>query len=473
LSATPLGELFEALAGGLAQPRHAWEAASIVAALLVAAAVSRAAVHALERRHKAAAPGSDERLRAERAMRAGRVIYPLAALALLWAAEGLLRWRHVLASAADARLLRLAISLMGALAVVRILFSLLRRVLRSTPLTLRIERAIGVLAVVGISLYATGLLEDVVQWLASFEIPLGNTLRVSLWSLLVGSATTLVALLAAMWLGSIIEDRLGRETALEPNLRTVLGRVARALLLVVALMVALALSGIDLTVLSVFSGALGVGLAFGLQRIAGSYVSGFILLLDRSLRIGDVVAVDKYFGQVTQISTRYTVLRSPDGTEAVIPNEMLIGSPVVNYTLQNRRISLSVDVTVGPDTDVRHALALMVEAARSQSRVLADPGPTAQLKEFQAGNLLLELSFWIADPENGRQNAQSAVALAVHESFRAHGLGLAAPRGDYRISAPPDGPAALPGALGAPTTISPTAPASVAVQGRGYNVTGN
>lgn len=418
---TPLGELIQALGAGPPQPRHAWEALGIALALLLAAVCAHALGRVLARRLR---PGASVALPG--------VLFPLIALVLLWMAEGLLRWGHVLSSAEDSRLMRLAIWLIGVLAAVRVLLALMRRVFRLTPLLARVQRLIGAIAILGIVLYATGMLDDVVDWLKSVEIPLGSAAHVSLWSVMAGSATMLVALLAAMWLGSVVEDRLQAETSLAPNLRTVLGRVARGVLLAVALLLAMSFSGVDLTVVSVFGGALGVGLGLGLQRIAGSYVSGFILLLDRSLQIGDVITVDKYHGQVTQISTRYTVLRSLDGTEAILPNEMLVGSAVVNYTLGNRRVGLSVSVTVGADVDLDKAFALMIAAAKAQPRVLPDPPPSAALRDFPSGNLLLEVGFTIADPENGRQNVQSDVAIAVFKAFRSNGIEIAAPRGVYR-----------------------------------------
>jgi small-conductance mechanosensitive channel len=436
---TPLGELAQALAEGLARPLHAWQAAAVGAALTLAWVSARLLAGALARRQAARAPrppdGAAARL-ADAAAGLRRVLFPLLGLALLWIAEGLLRWRHVVGNAGDARLLRLAMSLTGALASVRVLFALLRRVLRQSQLNAVIERAIGIAALLGVALYATGAWDDVVGWLSGTEIPLGNAARVSVWSILVGGITTLVALLAAMWLGSLIEERLAVQTGLEPNLRTVLGRVARALLLTVALLLALALSGIDLTVLSVFGGALGVGLGLGLQRIASNYVSGFILLLDHSLRIGDLVTVDKYYGQVTQISTRYTKLRAADGTEAIVPNEMLVSSPVVNLTLGDSRIALGVTVALGPQVDLPRVQALLVQAAAATPRVLPEPAPSAALKDLTGGNLLLEVGFWIADPAAGRQNVQSEVLAAVFQALRKEGIELAAPRGDFLVHPP-------------------------------------
>ncbi len=439
IGATPLGELEQALAEGLAQRRHAWEALVIALALVCALVLTRAIAHSLSRRalQGAAAPAPASTL--------PRLLFPVLSLCLLWLGEALLRLAHVLTGPVDARLLRLAASLVGTLALVRILFFLLRRVLHNTALIARFERVIGAVAIAGVALYATGALGDVVAWLAATRIPLGNAAEVSLWSILVAGTTTLGSLLAAMWLGSLIDDRLAAESGLEPNVRTVLGRALRAMLLVLAALLALAVSGIDLTVLSVFGGALGVGLGLGLQRIASNYVSGFILLLDRSLRIGDMVAVDKYYGRVTQISTRYTVLRAPDGSDAIVPNEMLVSAPVVNSTLGDRKLVLSVTVPIGPASDLDLALRLLCEAARASDRVLAEPAPSALIREFQAGNIVLEVDFWIADPENGRQNVQSDVAVALYRLFRKHGIELAAPRVQLPSplsSPPPPGPSA-------------------------------
>jgi len=436
---TPLGALVEAFAEGLWRTRHEGEALVIVLALAGGLLLARAAAVAVARRRaQALAQGG---LAAD-PVHVRRLLFPLMALALLAAGELALRLTHVVAGTADARLLRLAASLLATLAVVRVLLALLRRVFSSSTWMTRFERVIGAGALLIAGLYLTGVLGDVVAWLEGTQIPLGASTHVTLWSVLVGSSTTLVALLAAMWLGSLFEDRLSTETGMDPNLRTVLGRVVRALLLVLAVLLALGLSGIDLTVLSVFGGALGVGLGLGLQRIASNYVSGFILLLDHSLRIGDVITVDKYSGQVTQISTRYTVLRAADGTEAVIPNEMLVSSPVVNATLGDPRIVLALSVTIGPHEDLDLALRLLREAAASQPRVLAAPAPAALLREFQGGNLVLECDFWIADPQNGRQNILSDVAIAIHRLFRANDIALAVARAEYALAASPGTPPA-------------------------------
>jgi small-conductance mechanosensitive channel len=433
MNGSPLGELLDALTQGLAQPRHAWEAAVIVAALSASIVLARMARWRIEARLKAAASAavrvdilqfSIEGVR--------RLAFPVTALVLLGLGELALRLGHRLAGAADARLLRLAMVLVGALALVRLLVYGLRRALGSMQLIAVFERSIALLAWAILALYVTGALSDVVDWLQGTLIPVGHA-SVSAWTVLTAVVTTLVCLLAAMWVGSMIESRLAAAPGLDRNVRVVLVRVSRAVLILVSLLLALALSGIDLTVLSVFGGALGVGLGLGLQRIASNYVSGFILLLDRSLRIGDLISVDKYYGSVSQINTRYTLLRATDGTDTVIPNEMLVSSPVVNHSLSEPRVRLAVRISIAYESDLDLAMRLGAQAAARTARVLMDPAPATLLVEFAADGIVLEVDFWVADPEQGRANVQSDVGVAVYKQFCAAGINIPYPRRDIRV----------------------------------------
>ncbi len=442
---SPLRELLEALAEGLARPRHAWEAVVIAVAIAAAWGLGRTVRYRVEARLSAAArdkvPLDVLRFSVEGAR---RLAFPATALLLLWAGELALRLAGLIGSTADARLLRLAMALVGALALVRLLVYAMRRALISVAVIAPFERAIAFTAWAVVAMYVTGVLADVTDWLQATQIPIGKT-NLSLWAVLTSVAATLVSLLAAMWLGSLVEARLMSAPGLDLNVRVVLGRIARAVLILVAVLAALAVSGIDLTVLSVFGGALGVGLGLGLQRIASNYVSGFILLLDRSLRIGDLIsvagAVDRYYGTVTQISTRYTLLRAMDGTESVIPNELLVSAPVVNHSLSDRRVRVAVRISIAYESDLDLALRLGEQAARSTERVLADPPPGSLLVEFAADGLLLEIGFWIEDPEQGRMNVQSAVAIAVYKLYADRGITLPYPRRDIRIL---DGGGAVP-----------------------------
>jgi small-conductance mechanosensitive channel len=183
----------------------------------------------------------------------------------------------------------------------------------------------------------------------------------------------------------------------------------------------------------VFTGALGVGLGFGLQKIASNYVSGFIILLDRSIRIGNIVQIGVDSGVVSQITTRYTVLRHPGGTEFIVPNEMLIGTVVQNQTYSDNRLRLSTAVGVAYDSDLELAMRLMVESAQRQPRVLADPAPRVLLTQFADSSINLELGFWVADPENGKMNVVSDINLAIWRAFREYGVQIPFPQREVRL----------------------------------------
>ena len=210
-------------------------------------------------------------------------------------------------------------------------------------------------------------------------------------------------------------------------------RIAKALLTLIAIVASLALVGIDMTALSVFTGALGVGLGLGLKNIASNYVSGFIILLDRSIRIGNVIQIGADNGMVTQITTRYTVLRHPGGTEYIVPNETLIASVVQNQTYSDSRLRLATTVGVAYSTDLELAMRLMTDAAATQERVLSEPGPRAFLTLFGDSSINLELGFWIADPEEGRGNITSDVNLAIWRAFRANGIEIPFPQREVRV----------------------------------------
>jgi len=216
----------------------------------------------------------------------------------------------------------------------------------------------------------------------------------------------------------------------------VLGRLGRSLLLVFAVLVSLSLVGIDLTVLSVFSGALGVGLGLGLQKIASNYVSGFIILLDGSLSIDDLITVDKYNGKVSKINTRYTVLKGLDGIESIIPNEMLVSSPVQNLSLTDRAVWMSTDVSVAYDTDVEALLPQIEEAVKTVPRVSKDSLPSANLASFGQNGLDLKIGFWIIDPENGRLAVLSQVNRAIWKLLQEKNVAVPYPQTEIRILNP-------------------------------------
>jgi len=223
-----------------------------------------------------------------------------------------------------------------------------------------------------------------------------------------------------------------RMETMHSSLRAVMARMGRALFILFAVLISLSLVGIDLTVLSVFGGALGVGIGLGLQKIVSSYVSGFVILLERSLAIGDVVVVDKYSGQVTQINTRYTVVRGADGIETVVPNEMLVSGPVQNYSLTDRTLRLVTKIVVAYHTDIDFVLGLLQSTVANVARISTEPAPQALLARFDAAGFELEIGFWIADPENGRSNVLSDVNRAIWKVLQQHQIEVPYPQREAR-----------------------------------------
>jgi small-conductance mechanosensitive channel len=204
---------------------------------------------------------------------------------------------------------------------------------------------------------------------------------------------------------------------------------------VISILIVLPVLGIDLTVLSVFGGALGVGLGLGLQKIASNYVSGFIILLDRSIRIGDWITADNHYGEVKQITTRYTVVRSQSGVEAIIPNDTLITSTVLNNTYADKQLRLAVKVSVAYSSDIEAVLALLAEIANRHPRVLKEPAPNALVIALGDNGIDLELGFWIEDPEKGRQNLNSEIIVWILTEFAARGIQIPFPQREVRLVA--------------------------------------
>jgi hypothetical protein len=216
--------------------------------------------------------------------------------------------------------------------------------------------------------------------------------------------------------------------SLHSSSRVALSRLLRSLLVVMAVLLVLPLVGIDLTVLSVFGGALGVGLGFGLQKIASNYVSGFIILLDRSIRIGDVITADQFNGVVKNITSRYVVVKASDGREAIIPNETLITQTIQNHTHSDNLVRVTVQVQVGYDSDIEQALSVLVALARAHPRLLAEPAPAALVLRMADSGIDLELGAWLNDPQLGMQGIRSDLYRAIVKAFRAHGIDIPYPQ---------------------------------------------
>jgi small-conductance mechanosensitive channel len=271
---------------------------------------------------------------------------------------------------------------------------------------------------------------------------------VSLRTLLEGGLSAGFVLVLALWVSAALEARLLDGASGEQlSLRKAGANLLRAGLLFVGLLVALSAVGIDLTALSVLGGALGVGIGFGLQKLAANYVSGFVILAERSVRIGDMVRVGEFEGRITDITTRYTVIRAATGREAIVPNETLITGVVENLTLADRKLLVQSQVSVAYGTDVASLRARINEVVQGVERVLADPGPATHLLSFGADGLDLGIYFWIADPENGQANVRSAVNLAVLDLLQREGIEIPYPQRTLHFPRP-DAPARAEGRPG-------------------------
>jgi small-conductance mechanosensitive channel len=422
----------------LSRPQHLWQLVVIGAALAGGWLFNRLVQQRVNARVLAQSSEPSRRVDLLRFSIDGfrRLAFPVAAMALLILGGLALRAAGLVARAGDVQFLRLAVTLLGAMAVIRLFVYVIRRSFPRSGWIGSFERAIALVIWVLVALHVTGLLTELIEMLEAVHIPIGRQ-RLTLWDLLIGAVSVVLTLLAAMWVGSVIEARLIAATSLTPNSRVVLSRLAKALLAFVAVLTALSLVGIDLTVLSVFGGALGVGLGLGLQRIASNYVSGFIILLDRSLTIGDMITVDKYYGAVSQINTRYTVIKGLDGTETIVPNEMFVSSPVINHSYTDRKARVVVKVSVAYVSDVDRALEILVQAAQVQPRVLSEPGPAAFITGFGADGIDLEVGFWIPDPEEGTLAVRSAISRLLLQRFREENIEIPFPQRDIRISGLP------------------------------------
>jgi small-conductance mechanosensitive channel len=356
-----------------------------------------------------------------------RVLLPLSALILVAIARAVLRYRQP-----EVALLSVALPLLSSLLVVRVAMYILHHAFAPSSVLRTWERTITWAVWIGLALYLTGALTELVALMDGFAFRIGKQ-RISILNVVQAVLSVAITVLIALWAGKLLETRLMAASALDLNLRVVLAKLLKTVLVVLAVLVALPAVGIDVTVLSVFSGAIGVGIGFGLQKIAANYLSGFALLLDRSVSLGALVTIDGYYGEVTRLTSRYLVLKGPDGTEAIIPNEHVITSMVINHSYTDRRVRIEMPIQVSYQSDVELALQVMEEAAREHARVLADPAPMAVLKAFGDSGIDLELYAWITDPEAGRGNLRSDIYRVLWKRFAERGIAIPFPQREIRI----------------------------------------
>jgi small-conductance mechanosensitive channel len=322
------------------------------------------------------------------------------------------------------RLIGIAASLTGLWIVIRASALLLR-----DPL---LARAVATIAWVVAALDIIGLLSPTATALNNLAITIG-TLRLSV--LLIIKAVFILAILLwiARGLARVVDTRLQHFSALSPSVRALTGNLIRIALISVALLIGLNAVGIDLTAFAVFSGAVGVGIGFGLQKIVSNFVSGIILLLERSIKPGDVIEVGSTFGAVTYLGARYASVRGRDGKEYLIPNENLITNQVINWSYSNSLVRLDVEFGVAYASDLRTVRDLAVEVAKRTKRVLAAPSPLCHVTRFGDSAVNMLLRFWIEDPANGVTNIKGDVLLGLWDAFHEHRIEIPFPRREVHI----------------------------------------
>ncbi len=345
-------------------------------------------------------------------------------LALVWLG---LQWIFlVLAEGTQwgGEIIEITVSLLAAWVVIQFASLFIRR--RGTARLLRML----VWAVAALNIL--GLLRPTIALLDAAAVDLGG-FRLSVIVVLKGLILFVGLLWAAILMSQAIKRRVATSEVLSPSIRVLTNQLVKMGLIILAVVVALASVGIDLTAFAVFTGALGVGIGFGLQRVIANLISGILLLVDRSIKPGDVIAVEQTYGWVNFMGARYVSVITPNGTEHLIPNETLVTNKVENWSYSDDLLRLSIPLGISYKSDIRKAIALVIEAVASMERVLELPAPVCLIMGFGDSSVDLEARFWIKDPRNGVSNLKSEILLQVWDRFKSGGIEIPFPQRDLHI----------------------------------------
>jgi len=350
------------------------------------------------------------------------VLFPTFLLGLTFVA------RTLMTDAQPAPMFGILLPVCISLAVIRLGVKVLQVAFNEAPFVRVLESTISWIAWLAVVLWVTGVLPLILDELDQIRWKVGGSM-LSVRTMLEGALTAGLVLIVTLWISAALESRLLKSaTGSDLSLRKVISNTVRALLMFVGLLLALSSVGIDLTALSVLGGAVGVGIGFGLQKLAANYVSGFVILAERSMRIGDNVKVDNFEGCITDIKARYTVIRSASGRESIVPNEMLITQRVENSSLTDAKVSQNIMVTVAYDSPVDQVMVLLQQACQTQQGVLAEPAPLVALSTFGTDGLEFTLSYWFEDPPKGPLNLKSDINRAILKALRENGIEIPFPQ---------------------------------------------
>jgi len=356
-----------------------------------------------------------------------RVVFPLVMLFFTLAGEGIL-----LEYGYNNNILSIITPILISLAAIRFSVYLLRRAFGQSRGIKAWEGIISTSIWVIVVLHLFGWLDIILEALDGPGLVLGTS-RISILSVMKFTLFAGLFIVLAGWIAKLIEERASKSDFISASMRVALSKVSKVVLYAIAILVALNSVGIDLTTLTVFGGALGVGLGFGFQRIASNFISGFILLFDRSIKPGDVISVGDRFGWVVQLNARYIVVRDREGVETLIPNENLITSEVTNWSFSDRHVRVKLPIQISYKDDPEFAMGLLIAACEASDRVLKKPAPQARLLSFGDNGIELELRLWVNDPQNGIGAVKSLVNLAIWKSFKDNGVTIPYPQRDVRL----------------------------------------
>jgi small-conductance mechanosensitive channel len=371
---------------------------------------------------------------------------PALTLVVLATADGLMHAFGMRASMVD-----VAVQLTGLLLSIRVVVYIVRVSVGTRARLKGWGAAITGVIWLFLSLHLLGWGDSVIAILDGIGMQAGKT-RISVWSVLKLLVTVSVFVVIALWASRWLERRVLKLDALAPTMRIGIAKFVQAFLVAISVLVGLNAAGLDLTTLNVLTGAIGIGLGFGLQSIAANFVSGFVLLMDRSIKPGDVISftgttgtATEGFGWVEELRGRYVVVRDRDGVETLVPNQHLITNPVINWSYTDPRVRLKLPIRVSYKDDPEIAMQLLMQASEEHPRILHEPAPVARLMGFGDHGVELELRFWIPDPQEGVNNVRSDVNRRIWRLFKEHGITIPVAQREIRVEMLPSSPAGTPG----------------------------
>jgi small-conductance mechanosensitive channel len=358
----------------------------------------------------------------------------LAALGFVLLSRGILDAAHF-----DVTILDAAVRLVGAFVVIRVAVLLFAISLGNKSWLQHLETRLTFAIWLAFAADYLGWLDPIITGLDSIGIASGKS-RVTVWSVMKLLFTLTLFVLVAAWLSRWLDRRLKRLSSIAPSTRIGLAKFANAFLIGLSILVGLNTAGVDLTALTVLTGAIGLGLGFGLQSIASNFVSGFVLLMDRSIKPGDVISLSgqsgtstENFGWVQELRGRYVVVRDRDGIEMLVPNQQLISNAVINWSYTDPKIRLKLPIRISYNDDPELALQVLLAACDGQRRVLRDPAPVSRLMQFGDHGIELELRFWISDPQEGVNNVRSEVNRTIWALFKENNITIPVAQREIRI----------------------------------------